>query len=92
MQIVTLQMPNNHITQTILTMAAKRAPDKTICPSEIARELFPNDWRKHMEEVRAEAIRLQGAGKVQITQKGKPVDTHEIKGPVRIKFISRQSQ
>lgn len=85
-------MPNNPIAQTILTMAAQRAPDKTVCPSEIARELFPDDWRKHMDDIRMEAIKLQKAGKVQITQKGKPVDVDLIKGPVRIKLISRQSQ
>ena len=83
-------MPNN-IAQTILQMASQRAPDKTVCPSEIARTLFPDDWRKHMDEIRAEAIKLQNAGEVQITQKGKAVDVEHIKGPVRIKFISRQS-
>jgi hypothetical protein len=85
-------MSNNPISQTILTMAAERAPDKTVCPSEIARALFPDDWRKHMDEVRAEAIKLQKTGKVQIAQKGKPVNVDHIKGPVRIKLISRQSQ
>ena len=74
------------IPQTILTMAAQRAPDKTVCPSEIARELFPADWRKHMQEVRDAAIELQRQGKVTITQKGRPVDTGNIKGPVCIKL------
>lgn len=84
-------MSNNHIAQTILTMAAERAPDKTVCPSEIARVMFPDDWRKHMDEVRTSAVELQKDGKVLITQKGAPVDVDQIKGPVRIKFISRQS-
>ena len=74
------------IPQTILTMAAQRAPDKTVCPSEIARELFPADWRKHMQEIRDAAIELQKQGKVTITQKGRPVDTGNIKGPVCIKL------
>lgn len=83
-------MPSN-ISQTILKMASQRAPDKTVCPSEIARALFPDDWRKHMDEIRTEAVKLQNEGKVQITQKAKAVDVEHIKGPVRIKFISPQS-
>lgn len=75
------------IPQTILAMATERGPDKTVCPSEIARELFPADWRKHMQEVRDAAIELQNQGKVAITQKGSPVDTGNIKGPVRIKIV-----
>jgi len=77
-------MPN--IPQTILTKATQRGPDKSTCPSEIARELFPADWRKHMQEVRDAAVELQQEGKITITQKGRPVDTENIKGPVRIKL------
>jgi len=68
-------------------MATDRGPNKTVCPSEIARELFSADWRKHMQEVRDAAIELQKAGKVTITQKGKPVDVGHIHGPVRIKLV-----
>lgn len=67
-------------------MAAERAPDKTVCPSEIARALFPANWRKHMQEVRDAAIELHKAGKVTITQKGKAIDVEHIKGPIRIKI------
>jgi hypothetical protein len=75
------------VSQTILTMATERGPDKTICPSEVAREMFPENWRKHMEEVRQVAVELQQQGKVSITQKGEPVDVNHIKGPIRIKII-----
>ncbi|QHS54174.1 DUF3253 domain-containing protein [Mucilaginibacter sp. 14171R-50] len=79
-------MTDPSISQTILTMAAERGPHKTVCPSEIARALFPTNWRKHMQEVRDVAITLQKAGKVAITQKGRPVDVEYIKGPIRIKI------
>ena len=81
-------MPNNNIKRTIIAMATQRAPDKTVCPSEIARALFPGDWRMHMDEVRASAIDLQREGKVAITQNGQPVDVEHIKGPVRIKLVN----
>jgi hypothetical protein len=79
-------MPDKLLSQTILTMAAERAPDKTVCPSEIARTLFPVNWRKQMQDVRDAAVELQKKGKVTITQKGQPVDINYIKGPIRIKF------
>ena len=53
-----LQM-SKPIADTILLMAAERGPLKTICPSDVAREMFPQDWRKHMDDVRLEAIVLQ---------------------------------
>ncbi|WP_461451461.1 DUF3253 domain-containing protein [Mucilaginibacter sp.] len=75
------------IAETILSMAAERGPLKTICPSDVSRQMFPEDWRKHMDDVRMEAIVLHKAGKVSITQKGIPVDTDHIKGPIRIRII-----
>ncbi|TLV03980.1 DUF3253 domain-containing protein [Dyadobacter luticola] len=75
------------IASTILSTASDRGADKSTCPSEIARMLFPDDWRKHMEEVREVAIDLHNKGNVVITQKGIPVDVNAIKGPVRIKIV-----
>lgn len=74
------------ITSTILSTAESRGPDKSTCPSEIARMLFPGDWRKHMKEVVDVAIELHNQGKVAITQKGIPIDVDHIKGPIRIKI------
>ena len=75
------------IKTTILTVAENRGPEKSTCPSEIARMLFPDDWRKHMSEVVDVAINLHHQGKVAITQKGIPIDVEHIKGPIRIKII-----
>lgn len=73
------------IEQAVLQMATLRGVDKSICPSEVARTLFPADWRKHMDEIRAAAFKLQTEHKVQITQKGEPVTEAGLKGPIRIK-------
>lgn len=72
------------IAESILTLAAARGGDKSICPSEVARALWPEDWRGHMEEVRAEAFRLRDAGKVRVTQSGEEVVGNVPVGPVRI--------
>ena len=80
----------SEISKTILAEADKRGPDKSTCPSEIARMLFGDDWRKEMGKVRDVAIGLHRDGKVVITQKGVPVDVDHIKGPIRI--TTRQNE
>ncbi|MCF0064759.1 DUF3253 domain-containing protein [Dyadobacter chenwenxiniae] len=75
------------IETTILSTAIHRGAQKSTCPSEIARMLFPDDWRKHMKDVLEVAIDLHNKGSVAITQKGIPVDVKDIKGPVRIKIL-----
>lgn len=75
------------ISDSILSVAMQRGRDKSTCPSEIARILFPRDWRQQMKNVRDVAIDLHRSNKVIITQKGIPIDVDHIKGPVRIKIV-----
>lgn len=77
------------ISTTILTVARQRGIEKSTCPSEIARMLFPDDWRNHMDEIVDVAIDMHKQGKVQITQKGLPIDVTHIKGPIRIKITTQ---
>jgi hypothetical protein len=77
------------IAQQILITAKNRGPKKSTCPSEIARALYPEDWRRHMDKIRKVAVELAKSGKVMITQKGVPVDIEQIKGPIRIKISNR---
>lgn len=74
------------ISTSILFVANQRGPEKSTCPSEIARMVFPDNWRKQMKNVLNVAIDLHKQGKVMITQKGITVDVDHIKGPVRIKL------
>lgn len=69
----------------ILALLSDRAPS-TICPSDVARKVAPDDWRPLMEPVRQAARRLVDAGQVEITQRGEVVDLATVKGPVRIRF------
>jgi hypothetical protein len=75
------------ILTTILFVASQRGLEKSTCPSEIARMLFPDNWREQMKDVVDVAIDLHNQGKVVITQKGLPIDVNHIKGPIRIKII-----
>ncbi|SDC78967.1 Protein of unknown function [Algoriphagus faecimaris] len=68
----------------ILEMCRKRK-DKSFCPSEVVRQLYPEDWRLFMEEVRESMMELYLQGKIRVSQKGIPIDPNQIpKGPLRI--------
>lgn len=67
-------------------MATVRGTDKTICPSEVAREMFEKNWRNWMPNVREAAFDLETENQVEIMQKGQKVDPKIIKGPIRIRI------
>ena len=69
----------------VLEMLAARARTSTICPSDVARAVAPDDWRPLMEPVRRAARRLVDRGEVEITQKGSVVDPSTAKGPIRLR-------
>jgi len=70
---------------TIRDLLSKRAATSTICPSDAARAVSPDDWRDLMEPARRAARRLVAAGEVDITQGGQVVDPSTAKGPIRIR-------
>ena len=67
----------------ILERTAARGPGRTVCPSEVARALA-RDWRAAMPAVRAVAAELADAGRIVVTQGGRPVDARTARGPVRL--------
>jgi hypothetical protein len=70
----------------ILTRLAEIPRTSSICPSEIARAHFPNNWQDHMETVRRAARRLVANNLIQITQKNHPVDPSTAKAPIRLRL------
>ena len=72
------------IADEILRQVQLRGVGKTICPSEVARTLFPDDWREHMDDVREAAGLLAAAGSIVVTQRGKAVDVSAVRGPIRL--------
>ena len=77
------------IAAAIVARLEARAPGATCCPSEVARELAPDDWRAWMEPVRAAARALSAAGVLEITQRGRVVDGRTARGPIRLRLASR---
>jgi hypothetical protein len=71
----------------IRDLLSARSPDSSICPSDVARAVAPDDWRPLMEPVRAVARQMMADGEVQITQGGDVVDDPaNVRGPIRIRW------
>jgi len=77
--------PTAEIETTILALTAERGPDKSICPSEVARALRP-DWQPLLAEVRRIAFGLAAAGRIDILRKGKVVEPDGVKGVIRLRL------
>lgn len=76
------------IERAILELAARRGAGKTICPSEVARFLAPENWRPLMEEVRSAAAGLADAGDIVVTQGGEIVDARGARGAIRLGLVT----
>ena len=76
----------DQIASDILTFCQRRAPDKSICPSEVARSVAVSEenWRALMPTVRALARDLARQGQVVVLHGGKSVDEVASKGSIRL--------
>ena len=62
------------------------APGKSIEPSDVAKELQPEQWQRMLPKVRGVAVGLAREGRLIITKKGKPVDPNAFKGVIRLRL------
>ena len=69
----------------ILELLERRAPGKTICPSDAARMIAGSAFRPLMPAARAAVVDLVTAGKVEVTQRGQVVDINHARGPIRVR-------
>lgn len=78
---------DREVEDELLEMARGRGVGATLCPSEVARELFPeNRWRGEMERVRRAGRRLAASGVIEVTQGGRVVDFSDARGPIRYRI------
>lgn len=68
----------------IMELLDQRARGASICPSEAARRVRPDDWRGLMEPARMAARRLAARGSIVFLQKGRRVNPSTARGPVRL--------
>lgn len=79
------------ITATVLALARHRAPDATICPSDVARAIGGAGWRTLMDAVREVVTALVARDEVVVEQRGRTVPRGRAwKGPIRIRLGPRR--
>ena len=74
------------IAHAIDELLKRRDGASSICPSEVARKLWPQDWRQHMSDVREVALAQMREGGLLITQGGQAVDAEQpLHGAIRLR-------
>lgn len=70
-----------------LKFAGNRGLESTYCPSEVARELFPESWRDRMKMVREVADDLIDSQQLIVLQKGIIIKEYATgaTGPIRLR-------
>jgi hypothetical protein len=72
---------------TVLALARHRAPDSTICPSDVARAVGGTHWRDLMGPVRDVVRILADRDEITVEQRGREVPKGTAwKGPIRIRL------
>ena len=76
------------ITDALLRIAAERGPEKSLCPTDVARAVSAEDWRPLLGAVRKVAADLARQGKIEILRKGKPINPDDMRGVIRLRATS----
>ena len=76
------------ITDALLRIAAERGPEKSLCPTDVARAVSTENWRPLLGAVRKVAADLARQGKIEILRKGKPINPDEMRGVIRLRATS----
>lgn len=71
------------VRDAILDLAVRRGRDKSLCPSEVAKALEPEDWQALMQVVRQVAGQMP---EIVATQGGEEVDPVAARGPIRLRL------
>lgn len=80
-----MSVPDEQVEAAVLALLEERQPSATLCPSEVARTLAPQQWRPLMPQVRAVVVAMAARGSVEVRQGGRSVDpTRPLRGPIRI--------
>lgn len=72
------------IDEALRALLRARGAAKSICPSEAARAVAPEDWRSLMKRVKGRAVALEEQGELVFLRKGKVMAGADVKGVYRL--------
>jgi hypothetical protein len=73
----------------ILNFCLRRG-SRSFCPSEVVRQMYPEDWKHFLHDIRNVMMAMYSEGLITVTQKGIPVSPHQLpQGPVRISQVKK---
>lgn len=73
------------VAAAMFALLRSRRPESSICPSDVARTVGGDQWRRLLPVVRQVAGELAADRVVEVSQRGQPVVATDAKGPVRIR-------
>lgn len=83
--MASMTVTDQQIRDAISELLKSRQPTATICPSEAARALAPDEWRPLIPKVREVAVAMAKNGLLDIRQGGQTVSPDEpLRGPIRL--------
>lgn len=78
------------VLRTAILDFCNRRKGKSFCPSEVVRQMFPEDWELFMSDIQEAMMIMYRDGLIQVTHNGIPVDPgQKPKGPVRILGVTK---
>lgn len=85
---------HERIAATLSDLLAQRRPGASLCPSELARALWPDPvWRAHLPELRGVLIALARAGRLRLMRGGVLLDPDDPgRGPLRVAGLAQPTE
>lgn len=76
------------VLETAILEMGRKSGNKTFCPSEVVKWIFPQAWSYFMVDIKEAMMQLYREGKISVTQSGQEVAKDRMPdGPVRIKVL-----
>jgi hypothetical protein len=80
---------STRIDAALRALLRSRAPRRSVCPSDIARIVGGAGWRTLLPLVRDRAVRMAGAGELEILRRGRLVKKNATQGVLRYRLVTK---
>lgn len=82
-----MKKSKKEIRNRILTFTKKKGVEKSVSASEVAKDLFSDVWKDHVDEVRTMADELQNEKLISKSQDGEEIRVDKASGSIRLSLM-----